>query len=114
MSKRRSPLHLHLLALAASAVLAGPVAANTLTGWARMPAATFSDGPTSGQFAFSNSSSPANNPPYVNLQPVQGFSGVLQGANGSFQMLVDNGFGAKGNSQDAMKPLSTKIGRAHV
>lgn len=76
--------------------------ANTLTGWALMPAATFSDGPTSGQFAFTNPNSPANNPPYLNLQPVQGFSGVLAGANGSYQMLVDNGFGAKANSADAL------------
>ena len=92
-----------LLALAAAAAAAAaPAAANTLTGWAMLPAATFSDGPTSGQFAFTNPNSPLNNPPYVNQQPVQGFSGVLQGANGSFQMLVDNGFGAKGNSADAL------------
>ncbi|MDH4391782.1 MAG: esterase-like activity of phytase family protein [Aquabacterium sp.] len=90
------------LLVIAAAVLAGPAAANTLTGWARMDAATFSDGPTSGQFAFTNASSPANNPPYLNKQPVQGFSGVLRGANGSFQMLVDNGFGARGNSPDAL------------
>ena len=77
-------------------------ATNTLTGWAMMPAATFSDGPTSGQFAFTNDNSPANNPPYVNAQPVQGFSGVLAGPNGSYQMLVDNGFGAKSNSSDAL------------
>ncbi len=94
---------LRLLALAAAAAAAvAPAAANTLTGWALLPAATFSDGPTSGQFAFSNANSPANNPPYIGKQPVQGFSGVLQGANGSFQMLVDNGFGAKGNSADAL------------
>ncbi len=85
------------------AALAGTAqAANTLSGWAMMPAATFSDGPTSGQFAFTNAASPANKPPYINLQPVQGFSGVLQGANGSYQMLVDNGFGSKGNSPDAL------------
>lgn len=94
---RRFPL----LAIAA-AVLAGPADANTLTGWAMLPAATFSDGPTSGQFAFTNNNSPANNPPYLNKQPVQGFSGVLHGANGSFQMLVDNGFGSKANSPDAL------------
>jgi len=92
--------------LAATLILgltAGAHAANnTLTGWAMMPAATFSDGPTSGQFAFTNDNSPANNPPYVNAQPVQGFSGVLAGPNGSYQMLVDNGFGAKSNSSDAL------------
>lgn len=88
-----------ILGLAASGAHA---AANTLTGWAMMPAATFSDGPTAGQFAFTNPNSPANNPPYINMQPVQGFSGVLAGANGSYQMLVDNGFGAKANSPDAL------------
>lgn len=77
-------------------------AQNTLTGWAMLPAATFSDGPTSGQFAFTNGASPENNPPYLNAQPVQGFSGVLADPNGSYQMLVDNGFGAKGNSADAL------------
>jgi len=89
-------------AATAAATFAGAAAANTLTGWALLPAPTFSDGPTSGQFAFTNANSPANNPPYLNQQPVQGFSGVLQGTNGSFQMLVDNGFGAKGNSADTL------------
>jgi hypothetical protein len=101
MSRQPAPIRLALM-LAAATLTLPAAAANTLTGWAQMPAATFSDGPTSGQFAFTNASSPANNPPFVNLQPVQGFSGVLAGANGSFQMLVDNGFGAKGNSQDAL------------
>ncbi|MDT7833988.1 esterase-like activity of phytase family protein [Aquabacterium sp. OR-4] len=93
---------LGLLAAAGAQAAPAAPAVNTLSGWARLPAFTFSDGPTSGQFAFSNAASPANNPPYVNLQPVQGFSGVLQGANGSYQMLVDNGFGSKANSADAL------------
>ncbi|HEY9192837.1 MAG TPA: esterase-like activity of phytase family protein [Methyloversatilis sp.] len=90
------------LAIAGAFTSGAHAAQNTLTGWAMMPAATFSDGPTSGQFAFTNANSPANNPPYVNAQPVQGFSGVLAGPNGSYQMLVDNGFGAKGNSADSL------------
>jgi hypothetical protein len=102
MPARTLPVRFHLLALAAAATLSGTVSANTLTGWAMMPAATFSDGPTSGQFAFTNDNSKANNPPYLNQQPVQGFSGVLNGANGSFHMLVDNGFGSKANSPDAL------------
>lgn len=77
-------------------------AAPSLEGWAQMPAATFADGPTSGQFGFTNAASPANNPPYVNLQPVQGFSGVLQGAGGSYRFLVDNGFGSQASSADAL------------
>lgn len=77
-------------------------ASNELIGWAKLPAATFADGPTSGQFSFSNAASPGNNPPYTDKQPVQGFSGVLKGAGSSFRMLVDNGFGAQGNSADAL------------
>ncbi len=107
-----APTRLHFAALttALAAALLAPAAqaagVNTLTGWAMLPAATFSDGPTSGQFAFTNANSPANNPPYVNLQPVQGFSGVLAGpAAGSYTMLVDNGFGAKANSADHLLRL---------
>lgn len=97
--------NLHLKPIVAALILGlastgAHAATNTLTGWAMLPAATFSDGPTSGQFAFTNNNSPANTPPYSNKQPVQGFSGVLRGANGSFRMLVDNGFGSKGNSPD--------------
>lgn len=101
MAARRAAIA--LAAASAAALLASPAsAAGTLSGWAQLDAATFSDGPTSGQFAFTNNNSPANNPPYLNQQPVQGFSGVLAGANGSFQMLVDNGFGAKANSADSL------------
>lgn len=98
-----------LVATALAALLAAPATmANTLTGWAMLPAATFSDGPTSGQFAFTNPNSPANNPPYLNLQPVQGFSGVLAGpVAGSYTVMVDNGFGAKANSADALLRLYT-------
>jgi hypothetical protein len=104
-----------LLATAITAITAALLApaaqaasGNTLTGWAMLPAATFSDGPTSGQFAFTNNASPANHPPYVNLQPVQGFSGVLAGpAAGTYTLLVDNGFGAKANSADHLLRLYT-------
>lgn len=81
---------------------AGSTQAQTLTGWASMPAATFSDGPTSGQFAAPNPYG-TNLPPYANQQPVQGFSGVLRGPRAdTFRFLVDNGFGAKANSADAL------------
>lgn len=76
--------------------------AQTLSGWAIMPAATFADGPTSGQFIAPNPYG-TNLPPYVNQQPVQGFSGVLPGPTlDSFHFLVDNGFGNKANSADAL------------
>ncbi|PZP36778.1 MAG: PEP-CTERM sorting domain-containing protein [Roseateles depolymerans] len=96
-----------LLCAAGSALALGitPLASAgsaSLEGWALMPAATFSDGPTSGQFASGNGASPLNNPPYLNLQPVQGFSGVLQGAGSSYRFLVDNGFGTQANSADSV------------
>ncbi|OYW27057.1 MAG: PEP-CTERM sorting domain-containing protein, partial [Methyloversatilis sp. 12-65-5] len=91
------------LALALTAAFAAPTshaAQNTLAGWAVLPANTFSDGPTSGQFAGAGA---GGNPlPLVDLQPVQGFSGVLAGANGSFRVISDNGFGAQGNSGDTL------------
>jgi hypothetical protein len=91
-----------LTPLAAAVFMAGMAHAQVLTGWAQMPAATFADGPTSGQFAAPNPYG-TNVPPYANLQPVQGFSGVLDGPRrNTFLFLVDNGFGAQGNSADAL------------
>lgn len=91
-----------LAPLAASLLLCGVAQAQWLTGWARMPADTFADGPTSGQFAAANPYG-SNLPPYANRQPVQGFSGVLQGPKPDvFRFLVDNGFGAQANSADAL------------
>lgn len=91
-----------LTPLAASLLIASAAHAQMLTGWARMPAATFADGPTSGQFAAPNPYG-TNLPPFVNRQPVQGFSGVLSGPRKNvFHFLVDNGFGAQANSADAL------------
>ena len=88
--------------LAASLLLASGAQAQMLIGWAQMPAATFSDGPTSGQFTAPNAYG-TNVPPYVGKQPVQGFSGVLGGPRKNvFQFLVDNGFGSQANSADAL------------
>ena len=95
----------HTFALTAAAVIvcsmgsasAGP----TLTGWAILPANTFSDGPTSGQFAGPGA---GGNPlPLVNKQPVQGFSAVLNGpAAGTYLVMPDNGFGTQANSGDTL------------
>jgi hypothetical protein len=88
--------------IAAALLLVGSAHAQTLSGWAQLPAATFADGPTSGQFAAPNPYG-TNLPPFVDQQPVQGFSGVLAGPRrGSFHFLVDNGFGGQGNSADAL------------
>ncbi len=90
------------LTLLAAALASGSTwAQNTLSGWAIMPANTFSDGPTSGQFAGAGAG--GNALPLVNLQPVQGFSAVLNGPTaGSFLVMTDNGFGAKTNSADTL------------
>ena len=95
--------------LLATAALVGSLSAQAadldrpqLIGWALLPAATFADGPTSGQFAAPNPYG-THLPPYANRQPVQGFSGILRGTGrGSFHMLVDNGFGGRANSADAL------------
>jgi len=69
----------------------------TLSGFAELPADTFRPGPTSGQFI-----EPANgrHPPFVGEQPVQGFSALVQGDNGAWFALSDNGFGNRNNSAD--------------
>ncbi len=76
-------------------------------GFARMPAATFSDGPTSGQFASPNPYG-THVPPYADKQPVQGFSAVLPGPRrDTFRFMTDNGFGARANSADALLRVYT-------
>ena len=73
------------------------VEGQTLEAFARLPADTFRTGPTSGQFI-----APANGriPPFVDKQPVQGNSAVLDGSGHDFWVMPDNGFGAKENSVD--------------
>jgi len=69
----------------------------TLIGYAELPADTFRPGPTSGQHIL-----PANDrtPPFQEQQPVQGFSALLSGTDGSYSAISDNGFGQRGNSGD--------------
>ena len=79
----------------------GAHAQATLSGWALMPANTFSDGPTTGQFAGSGAG--GNALPLLNKQSVQGISAVLNGpAPGTFLVMPDNGFGTQANSADAL------------
>ena len=65
-----------LMAVSLGGVCAAAQAQGTLTGWALLPADTFAPGPTSGQFT-----TPANGrvPPYLDAQPVQGFSACSTG-----------------------------------
>jgi hypothetical protein len=91
LAARIGPSSIALAAVLTGAVHATPSDIPTLTGWAVLPAATFSDGPTSGRFAGANPYG-SNAPPYAARQPVQGFSGILRGpGRDTFQFLVDNG-----------------------
>ena len=90
---------LSTFAVAAVLVVGGsqPAGAQALVKFASLPADTFAPGPTSGQLI-----APANGrvPPFLDKQPVQGFSSVLRTPGGDFLAMSDNGFGAKPNSPD--------------
>jgi len=90
-----------LLTTASAAIFATAANAAELTAFALMPANTFAEGPTSGQFAGPGAG--GNALPLINKQPVQGISAVLQGpTDNSFYVMPDNGFGTKTNSADAL------------
>ncbi|HEY0684647.1 MAG TPA: esterase-like activity of phytase family protein [Steroidobacter sp.] len=93
------PLRSALALLAAGAALSQAQAAELLDR-AVLPSASFSTGPTSGQFAAGGNGVVT---PFINKQPVQGFSAVLPGSqDGTFLVMSDNGFGNKANSNDAL------------
>ena len=102
---RKTPIQLPLyLALVAAFVAAPAAAQSTLSGFALMPANTFSDGPTSGQFAGAGAG--GNALPLLNKQPVQGVSSILAGpVPGTYTVMTDNGFGAQNNSADTLLRL---------
>lgn len=88
-----------VLPAALSLLLPAAAGAAELLGRAVLPAATFAPGPASGQFITSANGQPV---PFAS-QPVQGFSAVLPGpAAGTYYALVGNGYGAQGNSADAL------------
>jgi len=93
-----------LSAAGASSLLAASAsAAPTLEGWAHLPAQTTAVGPTTGQFGGTGFGVNSNLLPIVNGQSVQGFSAVLDGPRpGTYLVMPDNGFGAQGNSADAL------------
>ncbi len=72
------------------------VNAAELIGRAVLSADTFAPGPTTGLFKKTNRTTP-----FINAQPVQGFSGAIALAKkGTYLVISDNGFGAKANSPD--------------
>ena len=98
---RCKKLPLALAAVTGAAMFATSALAAELVGFALMPANTFAEGPTTGQFAGPGA---GGNPlPLINKQSVQGVSAVLHGPHAqTFYIMPDNGFGAKTNSADAL------------
>jgi hypothetical protein len=97
-------LAMTMLAVASTSLVAQTQAAELLER-AVLPSASFSTGPTSGQFATGGNGVVT---PFINRQPVQGFSAVLPGfREGTFDVMSDNGFGNKANSADALLRVYT-------
>ena len=73
-----------------------------LVGRAVLPADSFAPGPTSGQYISGNETDTINGIPFpfINKQPIQGFSSVLNNLDGTYLALSDNGFGSIENSVD--------------
>lgn len=87
-----------VVSLAGAALPTSVFAAATLTGRAVLPAETFAPGPISGTLLGANPINGVTLP--FQSQPVQGFSGALDRGDGSFDVMEDNGYGAKANSGD--------------
>ena len=87
------------LLLTASTTARAQNAPDTLVGRAVLDAATFAPGPTSGTRL---GEGPINEQevPFVDKQPVQGVSAILQIDDSTFWAMSDNGFGALENSAD--------------
>jgi len=88
------------LLLAAVATFGSTVAcaADRLAGRAVLPARTFAPGPTSGQYIAGAAGGIV--PPFLNQQPVQGFSAIADNHDGSFLVMSDNGYGSIQTSAD--------------
>ncbi|MFF3749143.1 esterase-like activity of phytase family protein [Streptomyces sp. NPDC002018] len=71
----------------------------TLTGFASLPAETFVPGSPPSGAALGTAPSNGITPPFAG-QPVQGFSGILNRHDGTFDVLSDNGYGNQANSAD--------------
>ena len=69
-----------------------------LSGWASLSSGTRWPGPVTGQFI--TPALPGTAVPFVDGQPVPGFSALLRNADGTWTAMPDNGYGTKGNSGD--------------
>jgi hypothetical protein len=104
---RRSALPAAVAALAATAALPGSAAGNVgdafgrarLLRFAQLPAQSFVSGSEPSGTLLGTTPINGITPPFAD-QPVQGFSGVLRNSDGTFDVLSDNGYGAKNNSAD--------------
>lgn len=104
LERRRQTALTALVLCAASSINYNTHAAELLER-AVLPSDTFSTGPTSGQFATGGNGVAT---PFINRQPVQGFSAVLRGPEaGTYLVMSDNGFGTKANSPDALLRVNT-------
>lgn len=68
-----------------------------LIGWAALDQAARWPSATSGQFIGGGNGVV---PPFIDEQPIPGYSGMLANEDGTFTALPDNGYGAKSNSAD--------------
>jgi hypothetical protein len=68
-----------------------------LTGWASLADTFRWPGPTTGQFI---TAALGVTPPFVDGQPLPGFSALLKNDDGTWTAMPDNGYGSKGNSGD--------------
>ena len=93
------------LVVGSASLIASPAHAAELLERAVLHSASFSPGPTSGQFATGGNGVVT---PFINKQPVQGFSAVLPAQHdGTYYVMDDNGFGNKANSPDALLRVYT-------
>ncbi|WP_407926542.1 esterase-like activity of phytase family protein [Acinetobacter baretiae] len=74
-----------------------------LTGFASLPANTFSEGPSSGH----NIEGKNGFKPPFSSQPVQGFSAAIKNKDGTYTVMPDNGFGTQENSRDFLLRMYT-------
>src|SRR5262245_19312767 len=74
-------------------------AADQVVRRAVLPAQTFAAGPTSGR-QLGDQPINGRTVPFIDQQPVQGFSAVLSQEDGTFWVMSDNGFGQMENSAD--------------